>query len=203
MTISGWIQIALFSVIVILIAQPFGGYMTRVFNGERTSLSPILRPVESAVYWCCGVDEKEEQHWLTYAVAMLFFSVVGFVTLYALQRLQWYLPFNPQGQTGIEQSSAFNTSVSFVTNTNWQSYVPETTMSYLTQMAGLTVHNFVSAATGIALALALIRGFVRREARTIGNFWVDMTRCTLYILIPISVLGALVLVWQGGPKNLG
>src|SRR5271169_1910108 len=122
MTISGWIQIALFSVIVILITRPFGGYMTRVFAGERTFLSPVLRPVERAVYWCCGVDEKEEQHWLTYAVAMLFFSVVGFLTLYALQRLQWYLPFNPQGQTGVEQSLAFNTSVSFVTNTNWQAY---------------------------------------------------------------------------------
>src|SRR5271168_5393042 len=203
MTISGWIQIALFSVIVILIARPFGGYMTRVFNGERTFLSPVLRPVERAVYWCCRVDEREEQHWLTYAVAMLFFSVVGFVTLYALQRLQWYLPFNPQGQTGVEPSSALNTSVSFVTNTNWQSYVPETTMGYLVQMAGLTVHNFVSAATGIALALALIRGFVRREARAIGNFWVDLTRTTLYVLIPISVVGALVLVWQGIPQNLG
>src|SRR5271155_3679082 len=203
MTIVGWVQIALFSVIVILTTRPFGGYMTRVFAGERTFLSPVLRPVERAVYWCCGVDEKEEQHWLTYAVAMLFFSVVGFLTLYALQRLQWYLPFNPQGQTGVEQSLAFNTSVSFITNTNWQSYVPETTMGYLVQMAGLTVHNFVSAATGIALALALIRGFTRREAKAIGNFWVDVTRCTLYILIPISVVVALVLVWQGVPQNLG
>src|SRR5260370_232669 len=203
MTISGWVQIALFSVIVILITRPFGGYMTRVFNGERTFLSPILRPVERAIYWCCGVDEKEEQHWLTYAVAMLFFSVVGFVTLYALQRLQWYLPFNPQEQTGVEPSSAFNTSVSFVTNTNWQSYVPETTMGYLVQMAGLTGHNFVSAATGIALALALIGGFTRREAKTIGNFWVDLTRCTLYILLPISVVMALALMWQGVPQNLG
>ena len=203
MTITGWIQIALFSVIMILITRPLGGYMTRVFSGERTFLSPILRPVERAVYWCCGVDEKEEQHWLTYAVALLFFSVVGFVSLYALQRLQWYLPFNPQGQTGGRADLAFNTSVSFVTNTNWQAYSGETTMGYLVQMAGLTVHNFVSAATGIALALALIRGFVRREAKTIGNFWVDLTRCTLYILIPISVVGALVLVWLGVPQNLG
>jgi len=203
MTISGWVQIALFSVIVILITRPFGGYMTRVFDGERTFLSPLLRPVERAVYWCCGVDEKEEQHWLTYAVAMLFFSVAGFVTLYALQRLQWYLPFNPQGQTGVEQSLAFNTSVSFVTNTNWQSYVPETTMGYLVQMAGLTVHNFVSAATGIALALALIRGFSRREAKAIGNFWVDLTRSTLYVLLPLSIVIALFYVWQGMPQNLG
>src|SRR6201997_1112733 len=203
MTIVGWVQIALFSVIVILITRPLGGYMTRVFAGERTFLSPILRPVERIVYWCCGVDEKEEQHWLTYAVALLFFSVAGFITLYALQRLQWYLPFNPQEQTGVEQSLAFNTSVSFITNTNWQAYSGETTMGYLVQMAGLTVHNFVSAAPGIAFALAVILGFVRREARTIGNFWVDLTRCTLYILIPISVVGALVLVWQGVPQNLG
>ena len=203
MTSNGWVQIALFSVIVIALCKPFGGYMTRVFAGERTFLHPVLRPVERAVYWCCGVDEKEEQHWLTYAVAMLFFSVAGFATLYALQRLQGYLPFNPQGQTAVEESSAFNTSVSFVTNTNWQSYVPETTMSYLVQMAGLTVHNFVSAATGIALALALIRGFVRREAKAIGNFWVDLTRATLYVLLPISVVVGLFFVWQGMPQNLG
>src|SRR2546421_4388471 len=203
MTISGWIQIALFSVIVILVARPFGAYMTRVFNGERTFLSPVLRPVERAVYWCCGVDEKEEQHWLTYAVAVLFFSVVGFLSLYALQRLQWYLPFNPQEQTGVEPSSAFNTSVSFVTNTNWQSYVPETTMSYLVQMAGLTVHNFVSAATGIAIALALIPGCVRLEAKVIGNFWVDLTRTTLYVLLPLSIVVGLFFVWQGMPQKLG
>jgi potassium-transporting ATPase potassium-binding subunit len=203
MTISGWVQIALFGVIVILITRPLGGYMTRVFSGEQTLLSPVLRPVERAVYWCCGVDEREEQHWLTYAVAMLFFSVAGFVILYALQRLQWYLPFNPQGQTGVEQSLAFNTSVSFVTNTNWQNYVPESTMGYLVQMAGLTVHNFVSAATGIALALALIRGFARREAKAIGNFWVDLTRTTLYVLLPLSVVIALFYVWQGMPQNLG
>jgi potassium-transporting ATPase potassium-binding subunit len=203
MTIVGWVQIALFSAIVILITRPLGGYMTRVFAGERTFLSPVLRPVERAVYWCCGVDEKEEQHWLTYAVAMLFFSVVGFVTLYALQRLQWYLPFNPQGQTGVEQSLAFNTSVSFISNTNWQSYVPETTMGYLVQMAGLTVHNFMSAATGIALALALVRGFARREAKAIGNFWVDLTRTTLYVLLPLSIVVGLFFVWQGMPQNLG
>jgi K+-transporting ATPase ATPase A chain len=203
MTGSGWIQIALFSVIVIAVTRPLGGYMTRVFAGEWTFLWPVLRPVERAVYWCCGVDEEDEQHWLTYAVALLLFSVAGFVTLYALQRLQWYLPFNPQGQTGVEQSLAFNTSVSFITNTNWQAYSGETTMGYLVQMAGLTVHNFVSAATGIALALALIRGFVRREARAIGNFWVDLTRATLYVLLPISVVVALVLVFEGVPQNLG
>src|SRR6201987_3209210 len=178
MTSNGWLQISLFGVIVIAITRPFGGYMTRVFAGERTFLSPVLRPVERLVYWCCGVDETEEQP------------------------LQWYLPFNPQGQAGVEQVLAFNTSVSFVTNTNWQSYVPETTMGYLVQMAGLTVHNFVSAAVGIALAIALIRGFVRREANGIGNFWVDLTRCTLYILLPISVAVALFFVWQGMPQNL-
>src|ERR1700759_4109900 len=133
---------------------------------------------------------------------MLLFSVAGFLTLYALQRLQWYLPFNPQAQTGVEPSSAFNTSVSFVSNTNWQSYVPETTMSYLTQMAGLTVHNFVSAATGIALAVALVRGFARRSAKTVGNFWADLVRCTLYILLPISIFVGLFFVWQGMPQNL-
>src|SRR5215475_12741550 len=203
MTIDGWVQIALFGAIVILITRPLGGYMTRVFAGERTFLSPLLRPVERAVYWCCGVDEKEEQHWLTYAVAVLLFSLVGFLSLYALQRLQWYLPFNPQGQTAVEPSSAFNTSVSFVTNTNWQSYVPETTIGYLLQMAGLSVHNFVSAAAGIGVALALIRGFARREAKTVGSFWVDLTRATLYVLLPISVVLTLALVWQGVPQNLG
>src|SRR5580692_170258 len=180
MTLNGWFQIALFAVLVILITKPFGGYLTKVFNGERNILSPVFRPVERGIYWLCGVDESHEQHWVTYAVAMLFFSAAGFVTLYALQRLQAMLPFNPADQSAVEQSLAFNTSVSFVTNTNWQSYTPETTMSYLVQMAGLTVHNFVSAATGIALAIALVRGFARRSAQSIGNFWVDLTRCTLY-----------------------
>src|SRR5579863_7720373 len=202
MNFNGWLQIALFSVIVIALTRPFGGYMTRVFNGERTFLHPVLHPVERAIYWCCGIDEKEEQHWLTYAVALLFFSVVGFLTLYALQRLQGMLPFNPAGQAAVEESLAFNTSVSFVTNTNWQSYTPETTMSYLTQMAGLTVHNFVSAATGIVLAVALIRGFARKSAQHIGNFWIDLTRCTLYILLPISIVVGLFFVWQGVPQNL-
>jgi potassium-transporting ATPase potassium-binding subunit len=202
LTSNGWLQIALFGAIAVMITRPFGGYMTRVFAGKRTFLSPLLRPVERLVYWGCGVDETEEQSWRTYAVAMVFFSIVGFVALYALQRLQWYLPFNPQRQAGVEQVLAFNTSASFVTNTNWQSYVPETTMGYLVQMAGLTVHNFVSAAVGVALALALIRGFARRQASGIGNFWVDLTRCTLYILLPISVVVTLLFVWQGVPQNL-
>ena len=203
MTPHGWIQIALFSVIVVLLVKPFGGYMTRVFAGERTFLLPVLGPVERGIYWLCGVDEKQEQHWVTYAVAMLFFTMAGFLTLYALQRLQAVLPFNPAGQSEVEQSLAFNTSVSFITNTNWQSYVPETTMSDLTQMAGLTVHNFLSAATGIVLAVALIRGFARRSVQGIGNFWVDLTRCVFYIVLPISIVVGLFFVWQGMPQNLG
>jgi K+-transporting ATPase ATPase A chain len=202
MTVNGWLQIALYCVLLVLLTKPLGGYMTRVFAGERTSLSPVLRPLERGLYRLSGVNEAEEQHWVTYAIAMLAFSFAGFVVLYALQRLQAVLPFNPQHLDDVSPDLAFNTSVSFVTNTNWQSYVPETTMSYLVEMAGLTVHNFVSAATGIALALALIRGFARRSAKTVGNFWVDMTRCVLYILLPICVVVGLVMVWQGVPQNL-
>jgi potassium-transporting ATPase potassium-binding subunit len=202
MTVNGWLQIAIYGVLLILVTKPLGGYMVRVFSGERTILSPILHPIETGLYRISGVKEEQEQHWVTYAVAMLAFSFAGFVVLYALQRLQALLPFNPQGQSAVGPDLAFNTSVSFVTNTNWQSYTPETTMSYLTQMAGLTVHNFLSAATGIALAVALVRGFARRSAQTIGNFWVDLTRCTLYILLPISIVLALVFMWQGMPQNL-
>ncbi len=203
MTINGWIQIALYCVVVALLVKPLGGYMTRVFNGDRTLLTPVLRPVERGLYAVSGVDERDEQHWVTYGIAMLVFTLAGFIVLYGLQRLQAVLPFNPQGQAAISPDSAFNTSVSFVTNTNWQSYVPESTMSYLTQMAGLTVHNFLSAATGIALAIALIRGFARRSAKTVGNFWVDMTRCVLYVLLPVSIVIGLFFVWQGVPQNLG
>jgi K+-transporting ATPase ATPase A chain len=202
MTINGWIQIALFGAIIIAITKPLGGYMTRVFSDERTFLSPILRPIERAIYAISGVNEEEDQHWLTYAIAMLAFTMAGFLSLYAIQRLQAILPFNPQKFPAVGEHLAFNTSVSFITNTNWQSYVPETTMSYLVQMAGLTVHNFVSAATGIALAVALVRGFARRSAKGVGNFWVDLTRCTLYILLPISIVVGLFFVWQGMPQNL-
>jgi len=202
MTMNGWLQIALYGVLLILVTKPLGGYMTRVFAGERTFLSPLLRPVEFALYRLGGVKQEQEQHWVTYAVAMLAFSFAGFVALYGLQRLQAVLPLNPQGQSAVGPDLAFNTSVSFVTNTNWQSYTPETTMSYLTQMAGLTVHNFLSAATGIVLAVALVRGFARRSAQTVGNFWVDLTRCTLYVLLPISIVFALLFVWQGVPQNL-
>ena len=202
MTLNGWIQIALFCALLILLTKPVGGYMTRVFAGERTVLSPILGPLERGLYRLSGVDETKEQHWVTYAVAMMAFTFAGFIVLYALQRLQTMLPFNPQKLDPVTPDLAFNTSVSFITNTNWQSYVPETTMSYLVQMAGLTVHNFLSAATGIALAIALIRGFSRRSGTTIGNFWVDMTRCTLYILLPVSIVVALVFVGLGMPQNL-
>jgi len=203
MTFNGWVQIAIYVAIVTALVKPLGAYMTQVFTGERTFLSPVLGPVERGIYWLCGVDERGEQHWVTYAVAMLFFSVAGFLSLYALQRFQAVLPFNPQDQSEVEQSLAFNTAMSFISNTNWQSYVPETTMSYLVQMAGLTVHNFLSAATGIALALALVRGFARRSAQSIGNFWVDLTRGTLYVLLPISIVVGLFFVWQGMPQNLG
>ncbi len=203
MTLNGWLQIALYSAIILLLVKPFGAYMTAVFAGERTFLSPVLGPVERACYRLCGVDERTDQHWVAYAVSMLMFSLVGFLSLYALMRLQAFLPFNPADQSAVEEGLAFNTAMSFTTNTNWQSYVPETTMSYLVQMAGLTVHNFVSAATGIALAVALIRGFARRSAKGIGNFWVDLVRCTLYVLLPISVVVGLFFVWQGMPQNLG
>jgi K+-transporting ATPase ATPase A chain len=202
MTFNGWLQIALYAVLVVLLTKPMGGYMTRVFAGERTLLRPVLRPIEVGIYKMCGVDEREEQHWVSYAIAMLAFSFAGFVIMYGIQRLQNVLPLNPQGQDAVSPDLAFNTSVSFLTNTNWQSYVPETTMSYLTQMTALTVHNFVSAATGIVLAIALIRGFARRSAQGLGSFWVDLTRCVLYILLPLSVVVALVLIWQGTPQNL-
>jgi K+-transporting ATPase ATPase A chain len=203
MTVNGWLQIALFCAIVTLLVKPLGLYMTRVFSGERTFLSPVLEPVERGLYWLSGVDDRREQGWVGYAVVMLLFNLAGFLLLYALMRLQALLPFNPAGQSAVEPGLAFNTSMSFDTNTNWQSYVPETTMSYLVQMAGLTVHNFVSAATGIALAVALVRGFARRSASSIGNFWVDLTRGTLYVLLPIAIVVALVMVSQGVPQNLG
>jgi K+-transporting ATPase ATPase A chain len=203
MTLIGWIQILLYCAIVVALAKPLGGYMTAVFNGERTFLSPLLRPVEAGVYWIGGVDEKREQHWLTYTVAMLLFHVGGFVILYAVMRLQAALPFNPAEQSAVAPDLSFNTAISFITNTNWQNYGGESTMSYLVQMLGLTHQNFLSAATGIALAVALIRGFSRSSMRTIGNFWVDVTRCTLYVLLPICVVYTLFLVWQGIPQTLG
>src|SRR6202521_5439779 len=188
MTLVGWIQIALYCAIIVAITPVLGAYMTRVFNGEPTFLSPVLRPVEAALYWAGGVDPKREQHWLTYTVAMLFFHIGGFAILYALLRLQGVLPFNPAEQSAVAPDLSLNTAISFITNTNWQNYGGESTLSYLVQMLGLTHQNFLSAATGIALAVALIRGFSRSSVRTIGNFWVDVTRCTLYVLLPICVV---------------
>jgi len=202
MTFNGWLQIGLFALVVTLLVKPLGLYMTRVFSGERTFLSPLFSPLERFFYFLSGVDEKKEQNWIAYGVSMLAFSLAGFALLYVIQRLQNVLPFNPAELDAVSPDLAFNTSISFVTNTNWQSYVPETTMSYFTEMAGLTVHNFVSAATGIALAIALIRGFARRTSRTIGNFWVDLTRGVLYVLLPLSIVVTLLLVWQGVPQNL-
>ncbi len=202
MTINGWIQIAIYCAIVLVLVQPLGAYMTKVFNGEPTFLSPILRPVEVALYRLCGVEENREQHWLTYTNAMLLFHVGGFIILYALLRLQGFLPFNPQAMGAVPEALAFNTSVSFISNTNWQNYGGESTLFYLVQMLGLTHQNFLSAATGIALAIALTRGFARASARTVGNFWVDLTRTTLYVLLPICVVGTIVLVALGVPQNL-
>jgi K+-transporting ATPase ATPase A chain len=203
MTLIGWTQIILYCVIIVALTPVIGAYMTRVFNGKRTFLTPVLRPVEGALYWIGGVDEKREQHWLTYTVAMLLFHVAGFFILYVLMRVQASLPFNPAEQSNVAPDLAFNTAISFITNTNWQNYGGEGTMSYLTQMLGLTHQNFLSAATGIVLAMALIRGFARASAKTVGNFWVDITRCTLYILLPICVVYTIFLVWQGIPQTLG
>jgi potassium-transporting ATPase potassium-binding subunit len=203
MTVVGWGQILLYCVIVVALTPLLGAYMTRVFGGERTFLSPILRPVEIAIYKIAGVNEHNEQHAVTYTVAMLLFHAGGLFILYVLMRTQAGLPFNPAGQSAVAPDLSFNTAISFITNTNWQNYGGESTMSYLVQMLGLTHQNYLSAATGIVLALALMRGFARHSVRTVGNFWVDVTRCTLYVLLPICVPYALFLVWQGTPQTLG
>jgi K+-transporting ATPase ATPase A chain len=206
MTLNGWLQIAFFFACVLLVTKPLGLFMAHVFNGERTFLDRVLRPVERLIYKLTRVDASHEMRWTEYAVAMLLFSVVSMLVLYVLQRAQGVLPFNPQHLPGVDSAaftgSAFNNAASFTTNTNWQSYVPEVTMSYLTQMAGLAYHNFMSAATGIALAIAFIRGVARREMQTIGNFWVDLTRATLWVLLPFCLVGSLVLVSQGVIQNL-
>jgi K+-transporting ATPase ATPase A chain len=201
MTGNGLLQLSIYVVLLILVTPPLGIYMTRIFAGERTWLTPVLQPVERLIYRLCRID-GEEQHWTAYGAAMLLFSGASMLVLYGLERLQAFLPANPQHFAGVEPALAFNTAASFTTNTNWQNYSGESTMSYLTQMAGLAFHNFASAATGIALAVAFIRGVARREARTLGNFWVDLTRCCLYLLLPLSLAGALLLVWQGVPQNL-
>jgi len=203
MTAIGWIQILLYCAIIVAITPVLGAYMTRIFSGERTFLSLILRPVEVAVYKIAGVNEQGEQHAVTYTISMLLFHVGGFLILYVLMRAQGWLPFNPAEQSAVAPDLSFNTAVSFITNTNWQNYGGESTLSYFVQMLGLTHQNFLSAATGIVLAVALIRGFARHSVRTVGNFWVDITRVTLYVLIPICVPYALFLIWQGIPQTLG
>ncbi|MCK6449622.1 MAG: potassium-transporting ATPase subunit KdpA [Planctomycetaceae bacterium] len=203
MTFNGWLQIAVYFAVLTALVIPLGRFMARVFQGERTFLTPVLGPVELLLYRIAGVDETREQHWTTYTVAMLLFNAAGFFLLYALLRLQALLPLNPAEMSAVAPDLAFNTAVSFTSNTNWQNYGGESTLSYLSQMAGLTTQNFVSAATGMALAIALIRGFARQSAATVGNFWVDLVRSTLYVLLPVSIVGALFLVWQGVPQNLG
>src|SRR6266567_2894217 len=202
MTANGWLQIGIFLALVLAVTKPLGIFMARVFNREHTFLDWALRPVERLLYRLTGVDEHHEMRWTEYAFAMLLFSAVSMVVLYVQQRVQGLLPLNPQKLGAVPPDLAFNTAASFTTNTNWQAYVPETTMSYLTQMAGLAYHNFASAAVGISLAIAFIRGIARREKDTIGNFWVDLVRCSLWVLLPACLLGALLLVWQGVPQNL-
>ncbi|MGH7985950.1 MAG: potassium-transporting ATPase subunit KdpA [Candidatus Binataceae bacterium] len=199
--INALVQVGLFSALVLITSVPLGLYMARVFAGRPTFADPVLRPLERAIYRVCGVHPANEQTWIEYTVTMLLFSMVGMLLLYGMQRLQQYLPLDPQKLGPVAPDLAFNTAASFTTNTNWQAYAGETTMSYFTQMAGLAFHNFVSAAAGIAVAIAVIRGFVRRGAKTLGNFWVDLTRAILWILLPLCIAGTLVLVWQGVPDN--
>jgi potassium-transporting ATPase potassium-binding subunit len=202
MTLVGWAQIALVLIVVLGCAIPLSKFIAEVYAGERNLLSPVIGPVERAFYRLAGVDPAREQDWFAYTLAMLAFSIAGFLVLYGVQRLQGVLPLNPRGFDAVAPDLAFNTSISFITNTNWQNYAGETTMSHLTQMLGLTVHNFVSAATGLAMAFALVRGFARSTATTVGNFWVDITRITLYILLPIALLGAVLLIALGVPQTL-
>ncbi|MFY9607315.1 MAG: potassium-transporting ATPase subunit KdpA [Blastocatellia bacterium] len=201
MTLNGFLQLAVYFLVLVAITKPLGVYMARVFEGEKTFMNRVVGPIERLIYRLCRVDASSEQHWTTYTAAMLMFSVVSLLVLYLLQRVQYYLPLNPQEFAGVKPDLAFNTAVSFTTNTNWQAYSGESTMSYLVQMAGLAFHNFTSAATGIVLAIAFIRGIARREAETIGNFWVDLTRCSLYVLLPLCFVGALALVSQGVVQN--
>jgi len=203
MTANGWFQIVLFLALILAVTKPLGVFMAHVFSREKTFLDPVLRPLERLIYRLTGVDEQHEMRWTEYAVAMLLFSTVSMLVLYAMQRLQGVLPFNPQKLPGVSPAHlAFNTAASFTTNTNWQAYSGETTMSYFTQMAGLAYHNFASAAVGVALAIAFIRGVARRQMQTIGNFWVDMVRATLWVLLPFCVIGTLFLVSQGVVQNL-
>jgi K+-transporting ATPase ATPase A chain len=202
MTANGWFQIGLYVLVLFLITKPIGVFLARVFEREKTVLDPLLRPVERLIYRLCGVDQNREMRWTEYGTTMLVFSTVSLVLLYLVERLQYWLPWNPQSLANVAPDLAWNTAVSFTTNTNWQAYTPETTVSYFTQMAGLAYHNFASAAVGIALAIAVIRGVARHESKTIGNFWVDLTRCFLWVLLPVCLLGSLVLISQGVVQNL-
>jgi K+-transporting ATPase ATPase A chain len=200
-TANGILQIALYFLVVLALTKPMGAYMATVFAGERTWLHPVLRPLEKAIYRLCGIDETHEQRWTAYAGGVLVFSLVSLLLTYLILRVQQWLPWNPQGLANVEQFLSFNTAASFTTNTNWQAYTPETTMSYFTEMLALATHNFFSAALGIAVAIAFVRGFARHSSKTLGNFWVDFTRCTLYVLLPISIVFALVLCSQGVIQN--
>jgi K+-transporting ATPase ATPase A chain len=202
MTLNGWLQIAFFLLAVFLVTRPLGSFMARVFTGQRTWLDPVMRPIERTIYRLTGVDEQRGMRWTEYAAALLMFSIVSLLVLYVTQRVQQLLPWNPQGFGPVAPDLAFNTAVSFTTNTNWQAYGGESTMSYFTQMAGLAYHNFISAAAGISVAIAFIRGIAQKEQDTIGNFWVDVVRATLWVLLPISIVGALFLVSQGVVQNL-
>jgi potassium-transporting ATPase potassium-binding subunit len=202
MTANGWFQIGLFFLVILLVTKPIGVFMMRVFNREKTFLDPVLRPIERLVYWLTGVDESREMRWTEYTISMLLFSGVSMALLYFIERTQHWLPFNPQKFTNVDPSLAWGTAASFTTNTNWQAYSGEATMSYFTQMAGLAYHNFVSAAVGIVLAIVVIRGIARKETNKLGNFWVDTTRCLLWVLLPVCLVGSLVLVSQGVVQNL-
>jgi potassium-transporting ATPase potassium-binding subunit len=202
MTANGWFQIGLFFLVILLVTKPIGLFMMRVFNRDKTFLDPVLRPIERVLYWLTGVDENREMRWTEYTISMLLFSGVSMALLYFIERTQHWLPFNPQKLTNVDPSLAWGTAASFTTNTNWQAYSGEATMSYFTQMMGLAYHNFVSAAVGIVLAIVVIRGIARKETNKLGNFWVDTTRCLLWVLLPVCLVGSLVLVSQGVVQNL-
>src|SRR6202011_4549368 len=202
MTANGWFQIGLYLLVIALVTKPMGMFMTQVFNREKTFLDPLLRPIEKLVYRLSGIDEKREMRWTEYAIAMLLFSGVSMALLYLIERTQKWLPFNPQKFANVDPALAFGTAASFTTNTNWQAYSGESTMSYFTQMVGLAYHNFASAAVGIVLAVVVIRGIARKETDKVGNFWVDTTRCLLWVLLPICLVGSLVFVSQGVVQNL-
>jgi K+-transporting ATPase ATPase A chain len=202
MTANGWLQILLFLLVTFAVAKPLGVFMTRVFDRKRTFLDPLLRPLERLLYKVTGVDERREMRWTEYTIAMLLFSGVSMTLLYAMERVQQWMPWNPEKLAAVPTDLAFNTAASFTTNTNWQAYVPEVTMSYFTQMVGLAYHNFTSAAVGIAMAIAVIRGIARREQDTIGNFWVDLTRTILWVLLPACLVVSMLFVSQGVILNL-